>query len=346
MAEPGQRPFAERPVAERVSGHASFLHRGTPWHQRLMIMLGDGLVLFFGAILWIGGRPLRRGLVWALSATAYRLMRSKQRVIRINLDLAYKGQLSEAQKDSLIRDLFTHFTRGLLDLLFDWVYWRPKDIAKYVTPHGRQVLAELAARGQGSTLVACHLGNPDLALKLVRSVGFDLYVMYKAFRSPWFDQFIAHKRLQVGSGLIEVPGSRHRWVDGRRERVTGQDIEQEVRALWANNFCVGFLADQYAHRNALPMTVLGVPDTPTQAGAWRYVVNNRTPVVLVVLVYTDDGELDWRCSDIMDVEEKGDPETTLIHHMQRADDWFEAQIRENPAQYFWGHRRFARHHYE
>ena len=346
MTDTRMASLAKLPPEQRVSGHASFLHRGSPWWQRLQMAVADALVAVFGVILFLGGRPLRRLVVRGLSGLAYRIMRGKQKIIRTNLKLVFGDELDEAQTQRLIRDLYTHFTRGLLDLLFDWVYWRPRDIEKFVTADGRRILHELQARGQGSSIVACHLGNPDLALKLVRSTGFDLYVMYKSFRSPWFDRFIARKRLKVGSGLIEVPGSRHRIVNGKRELVPDQDIGSEIRALWSRNICVGFLADQYAKRNPLYTTVMGVPDTPTQAGAWRYVVENRIPVVLVSAVYTDDGDLEWTCSEIMDVEDQGDPQTTLVHHMQRADDWFEKEIRKNPAQYFWGHRRFARHHYE
>lgn len=338
--------FSERPIEQRISGHASFLHRNTPWWQQLQILFIDGLVFAFGCVLWLGGRPLRRALIRGLSAGAYRIMRKKQYIAEINLDLAYKNSLSEAEKARIIRAMYTHFARGVLDLVFDWVYWPPKKIARFVTPEGRERLNAMQNSKEGSSLVCCHLGNPDLTLKLVRAVDFDLHVMYKGFKSPWFDRYIARKRLSVGSGLIEVPTSRHTIVNGQRQKLDSGSIRDEVRELFDQGHCVGFLADQYANRGGLRMDVLGVPDTPTQTGAWSYLIDNNVPFLLVVGVYTDDDEIRWHCSEILRPEDQGDEEATLRHTIGRANAWFEELIRQYPEQYFWGHRRFDRRYYE
>ena len=338
--------FSQRPAAQRISGHASFLHRGTPWPQRVLIYLLDALVFLFGCVLWLGGRPLRHALVWGLSAGAYQLMRKKQRIAEINLDLAYNHQLDASEKARIIRQMYTHFARGVLDLLFDWVYWPPRKIARFVTPQGRERLTALNNAAEGSALVCCHLGNPDLTLKLVRAVDFDLHVMYKGFKSAWFDRYIARKRLKVGSGLIEIPSSRHRIVNGKRVKVGKKSIHDEVKALFEQGHCVGFLADQHAKRGGLRMDVLGVPDTPTQTGAWSYLIEQNVPFLLVVGVYTDDDEIRWHCSEIMRPQDQGSTQATLRHTMEQANAWFETLIRRYPEQYFWGHRRFDRQHYD
>lgn len=338
--------FSQRPMEERISGHASFLHRGTPWWQKLQIFLADTLLLAFGSLLWIGGRPLRRMLVRSLSSLGYHLMKSKRRIAEINLNLVYGDKLDATEKQRIIRAMFTHFVNGLLDLLFDWVYWRPKQIRPFVTDDARQRFEEMKQITGGTAIVCCHLGNPDLAFKLIRETDFDVHAMYKGFKSPWFDRFIALKRLKIGGGLIEVPASRHRIVNGKRESLGRQSIRAEVQKLFQNNHCLGFLADQYATRGGEPLTVLGVPDTPTQSGAWRYVVENRVPFVLLVVVYTEDGGLNWQCSKIFQVEDQQDEHATLVHTMNQANTWFEQQIRAHPEQYFWGHRRFKREHYQ
>lgn len=337
--------FSDLPPEQRISGHASFMHRNTPWNQQVKILLADGLVMFFGALLWLGGQPLRRLLVKALSGGAWRLMRKKQRIAEINLDLAYKNSLDSAEKQRILRAMYTHFARGVLDVLFDWIYWPPKRISQFVTPEGRKRLNQLQESPEGSSLVCCHLGNPDLALKLVRAVDFDLHVMYKGFKSPWFDRYIARKRLSVGSGLIEVPGSRHKVVNGKNVRLERGSIRGEVEELFRQGHCVGFLADQHAHSGGLRLPVLGVPDTPTQTGAWKYVVDNKVPFLLVVGVYKGDDKIIWHCSEIMRAEDKGSDEETLRDTIMRSNAWFEELIRRYPEQYFWGHRRFDRSYY-
>ena len=338
--------FSELPAAERISGHASFLHRNTPWQQWIPILLADFAVLFFGCLLWLGGRPLRKVLIRGLSGGAYRLMRKKQRIAEINLDLAYNYSLSAQEKARIIRAMYTHFARGVLDLIFDWVYWPPSKIGHFVTDEGRERLMQMQNSAEGSALVCCHLGNPDLTLKLVRAVDFDLHVMYKGFKSPWFDRYIARKRLSVGSGLIEIPASRHRVIDGKPIRLPPSSIREEVKALFDQGHCVGFLADQHASRGGIQLDVLGVPNTPTQTGAWKYVADHHVPFLLVVGVYEGDDKIVWHSSPIMRVEEQGDEEATLRHTINQANTWFESLIRQYPEQYFWGHRRFDRSHYQ
>lgn len=338
--------FSKLPAEQRISGHASFLHRNTPWYQWIPILLADAAVLFFGCVLWLGGRPLRKLLIRGLSAGAYRLMRKKQRIAHINLDLAFNNSLSEAEKNRIIRAMYTHFARGVLDLLFDWVYWPPRKIAPFVTEEGRQRLMQMQNAPEGCSLVCCHLGNPDLTLKIVRAVDFDLMVMYKGFKSPWFDRYIARKRLSVGSGLIEVPSSRHRWVNGKRKSLGRGSIRNEVMALFDQGHCVGFLADQFANQGGLKLTVLGVPDTPTQTGAWKYIAKKNVPFLLVVGVYEGDNKIVWHSSPVMRISDQGDEEATLRDTINRANAWFEDLIREYPEQYFWGHRRFDRKYYK
>ena len=338
--------FSQLPVEQRISGHASFLHRNTPWWQWINIYLADALVFIMGCILWLGGRPLRRLLVRGLSGAAYQIMRKKQRIANINLDLAYNNSLSDEQKTKIIRAMYTHFARGVLDLLFDWVYWPPKNIARYVTSEGRERLSTMKNAPGGCALVCCHLGNPDLALKLVRAVDFDVHVMYKGFKSPWFDRYIARKRLSVGSGLIEVPSSRHRIVNGKRESLGRPSIRKEVQDLFEQGHCLGFLADQYANRGGIEMEILGVPGTPTQTGAWSYVVDQKAPYLMVVGVYAKDESFQWHSSPIMQIEDQGDRDATIKHTMMQANEWFESLIRQYPEQYFWGHRRFNRSHYQ
>lgn len=338
--------FSELPAAQRISGHASFFHRNTPWQQWIPILLADFLVMVFSAILWVGGRPLRKVLIRGLSGAAYRLMRKKQRIAEINLDLAYNNSLSQEEKARIIRAMYTHFARGVLDLIFDGVYWPPRKIRHFVTEEGRERLMQMQNGGEGSALVCCHLGNPDLTLKLVRAVDFDLHVMYKGFKSPWFDRYIARKRLSVGSGLIEVPASRHRVVKGEVVRLPPSSIRDEVKTLFDQGHCVGFLADQHASRGGIELDVLGVPGTPTQTGAWKYVADYKVPFLLVVGVYEGDDKIIWHSSPVMRVEDQGDEESTLRHTINRANAWFEELIRQYPEQYFWGHRRFDRSHYQ
>lgn len=337
---------AEAMPEGEVSGHASFLHRGGSRLGRFGMALADGLMGLLGLCLRLGGRPLRNGLIRLFGAAAYHIMRDKRRIARINLDLVFGDSRSPAEKERIVRAMYDHFARAMLDFLFDYIFWPRRELESAMTADARARLDDLRAEGRGSAVVSCHLGNPELLLRLLTHSGYDGYAIYKGFSGAWFDRYVGRKRLRAGCGLIEVPGSRHRIRAGQRESVNEGSLRAEVEALWARNKGLGFVADQYARRGAIKTTVLGVPDTPTQVGAWRYVVENRIPFLLHVAIYRPDGGLDWHCSDVIRIADQGGADATLRHYLELANGWFEDAIRAHPEQYAWGHRRFDRSYYK
>ncbi|MAA74794.1 MAG: hypothetical protein CMN28_08815 [Salinisphaeraceae bacterium] len=340
-------PSSHPPIRHpgQVSGHASFLHRDSSLRERCLMQVGDTLAVGFGLLLRLGGAPLKRAIIAGLGALAYRVVPEKRRVARTNLDLVFGDRLSDAEKSRIVSVMFRHFARGLLDLFYDRIYWPNERVAASVNSDAKAKLDELQDIGRGSAVVSCHLGNPEMLLRLLTEAGYDGYALYKGLHSPWFDRYVGRKRLAAGAGLIEVPSSRHRSVDGKRQKLPARSIRSEIEALWANNSGIGFVADQHT-RTGMKINVLGVPDTPTQIGAWRYVVENRIPFLLHVAVYDETGGLTWHCSDIFRVTDQGSPDETLAHYLQQANYWFEEMVRRYPEQYFWGHRRFDRRHYE
>lgn len=331
-------------TAHKVSGHASFLHRNSSLSARAWMAAGDATTYFFGALLRVGGRPLQNWLVERLGQLAHRVSPKRCHIAHTNLNLVYGQRKNSAEKNRIVRAHFKHFTRGFLDFLYDRTYWPQARIAAAVTPSAQAKLDELAASNQGSAVISCHLGNPELLLRLLTEAGYDGYALYKGMKSPWFDRYVGRKRLRAGAGLMEIPSSRHSCENGKRVKHDSHSLRGELETLWSQGAGVGFVADQHT-RGGIRTRVLGVPDTPTQIGAWRYVVDNKIPFLLHVAVYEPDGELTWHCSEIYHITSQGTPEQTLMYYLQTANDWFESMIHAYPEQYFWAHRRFDRKHY-
>lgn len=329
----------------KVSGHASFLHRNSGLRARVLMFLGDKITGFFGLLLWLGGLPLQRWLVHRLGGFAHWVSPRRRHVARTNLDLVYGQSKSDAEKDRIVRAHFSHFTRGFLDFLYDNIYWPQARVATAVKPCAKAKLDEMAANGHGSAVISCHLGNPELLLRLLTEAGYNGYALYKGMKSPWFDRYVGRKRLRAGAGLIEIPSSRHSCEQGKRVKHASHSLRDELEVLWQDGAGVGFVADQHT-RSGIRINVLGVPDTPTQIGAWRYLTENQIPLLLHVAVYEADGSLTWHCSEIYHTQNQGTPDETLMYYLQTANDWFESMIHAYPEQYFWAHRRFDRRHYE
>lgn len=329
-----------------IYGYASFAHRDYSFGDWLIITFSGAIVWFVGLILRIGGTPLKNALIWSLSGLAYRLLREKRRIALINLDLVYQDRMPESRKQDIVKGMFAHFVRMTLDLLFSEIYWPDEKLLARVIQIDTSSIDAAIAQGNGHAMISGHIGNLELMQHVASVRGYPIVTVYKGFRNPWFDLFIGRKRLNRGTGLIEIPSSRHTIKDGKRVKVAQRGIRRIVEEVWGKGHGIAFAADQYARHSRLRMPFLGIPDCPMQAGLMGYVIKNRIPFTLHALMYNPKGEPIWVRSDPIFIEQKGNYQETLRHYMSVMNAWLEARIHEYPEQFYWGHRRFARHYYE
>lgn len=346
--KPGEEPalFA-RPV-KRAASDAQFETRRYSLFQRTYMAVFD-LVIFgvIGTGLRLGGRPLQRLLCWVIGRTLYWTMPRRTHVAMVNLDLAFGDEKSEADKRRIARAMYVHFVRLAMDVIWDTVYWSPRQIQRRVNLRGSEVLARALESGVGWCGVASHLGNWELMCTTACAQGFDFTGVFKSARIAYVDRFVGRKRLRSGMHLIEVPHSEYEVVDGERRKKPRRSIRPQIESTWAGNRGIGFLCDQYPGSGGLPLPFLGVPDVPTHPGMPRYALDNGVPFTLCVTVYNDEGGADWIVRGPVYPEQKpGGPDETLRYYTTLFNAWHGEMIRRYPEQYAWGHRRFPRHYYK
>ncbi len=307
----------------------------------------DALVTLFGILLRLGGRPLRWLVVHGFGNLAYWLSPERRRISLINLDLVYGDSLKEAEKRRIVHGMFLHYARAVLDSFYDFIYWPPEKLLASIGREGAAPIEAARKLGRGYAFVMSHLGNIDMTASAVAVNGFQCYGIFKGFKSAWFDRFMGRKRLAHGISLIEVPATRHDIVNGRRVKIPRGSLRAEIVEIWKRNLGMIFACDQYSRRGGIPMTFMGVPDTPMQVGALKYAVDNGIPLVFGSLVYDSAGRPRFHSVGPLTIEEQpGGSEATLLHCLERYNRWLEGEIRRYPEQYAWAHRRFPRHYYE
>ena len=330
-----------------VSGWASFLHRRDTRAGKLFMDLLDGLVAAFGLLFRLGGRPLRWLVIHGFGNLIYWLSPERRRVSLINLDLAFGDSLSEADKRAVVRGMFLHYLRAVLDSFYDFIYWPPHKLLASIGHDGAVPIEAARRLGRGYGFVTSHLGNIDLTARAAAVNGFQCYGIFKGFSNAWFDRLMGRKRLAYGISLIEVPTTRHDLVDGKRVKAPRTSLRAEIVEVWKQNKGLLFACDQYTRRGSVPMTFMGVPGAPMQVGALKYAVDNGIPLVFGTLVYDRNGYPKWHCEGPITIEpQPGGEDATLLHYLGRYNRWLEGEIRKCPEQYAWAHRRFPRHYYE
>lgn len=177
------------------------------------------------------------------------------------------------------------------------------------------------AEGKGALLVTGHYGNWEVAAAAVAARGVPIHAVVKPQRNRLVNVMVQEARARLGIGTI-----------------TMRKAAREVPRVLKNGGVIGIVADQDARASGVWVPFFGVPastfrgpaqfalryDAAVFASVARRLPDGRYRVEgeRIPIVRTDDGEADeLRLT------------AALAAHL-------EEQIRQDPGQYFWFHKRW------
>jgi KDO2-lipid IV(A) lauroyltransferase len=288
-----------------VAAQLSADHRG-----HLAARLGIGLLrvvrwLPFGAVGWLGA-----GLGWL----AWLLPSDRRRVGRINLALCFP-ELDAAARERLLRRHFAALGQMVLEYGYGWFAPR-QTIERLVRIEGRE---RLHAQGRQPLILAMpHMAGLDLAgLRL--SLETPLVSVYSRQKSPWFDAFMRERRLRFGTGIIH---SRQAGI-----RAALQGLRQGLNLF--------YLHDQdHGSSGAVFVPFFGTP-AATITGTSRIAALTGAAVLPCWLRRDRDGY-----TVVIEPPLSDFPSADPALDTARLNQIIEQQVRRQPQQYFWLHRRF------
>jgi KDO2-lipid IV(A) lauroyltransferase len=255
-----------------------------------------------------------RGLGWLL----FRLAGSRRRIAERNLELCLP-ELSPPQRDALVRDHFGWLGRSLLERGLLW-YAPVQRLRRLIHVEGDVGLAERSERPVMWLVphfMALDVAGAATQLFQSRKVGS----IYQKQSNPVFDAAIRRGRLRFNQGEVY---SRH-------ERAL--PLVRAIKRGWA----FFNLPDMdFGRKDAAFVSFFGVPAATLLAPSKmaRSLGMTVQPVVAETLpggagyhVRFLDAWTDW-------------PSDDPVADAARMNRWIEQQVRLNPAQYLWVHKRF------
>ena len=253
-----------------------------------------------------------------LGRIGWHLVASRRKVALRNLELCFP-ELSAAERERLAREHFRWLGRSLLERGLLW-YASPARLRRLIRVEGEVQLAERSARPV--MWLAPHFMGLDVAgasvLLFQKRKGISIY---QAQSDPVMDAALRRGRLRLGNAEIF---SRD------------QAAKALVRAIRKGDGFFNLPDMDFGTRDAAFVPFFGVPAVtllaPSRlAKALDMIVQ---PIVAEILPggrgYRVRYEPPW--SDF--------PSDDPIADAARMNRWIESEIRRNPAQYLWVHRRF------
>jgi len=277
--------------------------------------------------------PTRLGLgvLWCLSGMPYawqlrtgrlfgRLSRRfaprREHIAAVNLSLCFPD-LAPAARAELITELFDSLGIGLLEMALSW--WAPGGkLQKLATLEGLEHLQTALDRGKGVILLSGHFTTLEIGGRLL-SLHVPFHVMYREHKNAAFEAVMTAVR------------TRHYKKAIRRGDMRG--MLQSLR----ENMPVWYAPDQdFGAGNSLFAPFFGVPAASITATSRLARISGAPVVPFFQTRLTDARGYRLTLYPALD----NFPGESIEQDTRRINAVIEAQVRKQPGQYLWVHRRF------
>ncbi|MEO5881071.1 MAG: lipid A biosynthesis acyltransferase [Caldimonas sp.] len=254
----------------------------------------------------------------AFGRLGYRLVSSRRKVALRNLELCFP-ELSEGERTALAREHFAWLGRSLLERGLLW-FAAPARLRQLIHVEGDVELAERSDRPVmwlGAHFVGLDIvGASILLFQKRRAVG-----IYQTQSNPAMNEALLRGRLRLGNG----------------EMYSRDDAGKRLfRAIRRGDGFLNFPDMDFGTRDAAFVPFFGIPAATLVAPSRLARALNM--IVQPVMVDMLPGGQGYRVSF---GEPWADfPGDDAVADSERMNRWIEAEIRRNPAQYLWVHRRF------
>lgn len=255
-----------------------------------------------------------------LGRLAYRLSRRYRTVAERNLQMAYGDQWTRQQRQQMVRQVFIHFAKSLMEFLVgDGL--SSDDLRRMVRLVGEEHLQWCLQQGKGTLVITAHYGNWEIAARyLTQCKGYVLNVVAR----------------DADDTATTVLVNRIREQGGYRVIPRGQAARAVLQALKRNEL-VALLPDQNAGDLFVPFfgRLAG-----TVAGPALLALRSGAPLLPVFCTRQPDNTYLFEILPPLVVQPSGSKERDVTETMTRLNAIIEQQIRKHPSQWLWLHNRW------
>jgi KDO2-lipid IV(A) lauroyltransferase len=297
------------------------LKRETKRRGPLKRAVGNGFARVVLALLWLLHwlpLPLNAALGRGLGRLLYRVAGSRRKVGRRNLALCLP-ELSDDEREKLLREHFRWLGQSLLERGLLW-WASPARLKRLIHVEGDIHLAERSDKPVMWLVphfIALDVAGASTQLFQSRQVAS----IYQAQSNPVFDRAMRRGRLRYNQGQVF---SRH------------ETALPLVRAIRRGHVFFNLPDMDFGIKDAAFVPFFGIPAATLLAPA--RMARSLGMVVQPVLAEVLPGGRGWRVRYLPPWKDfPGDDD---IAASTRMNGWIEQQIRQNPSQYLWVHRRF------
>jgi Kdo2-lipid IVA lauroyltransferase/acyltransferase len=241
--------------------------------------------------------------------------RKRKHIARINLKQCFP-EMTDENREKILVDHFRSLGITLVEL--SMYLWPDERLKPLVKVEGLDHLLNALDKNKGVILLAAHFTTAILATRLLR-LFTELYAVYRKLNNRCMDSII--KNEAGDTGIMLVP----------------HDHLKTIIACLKNNIPMMYLPDQnFGKRQSIFVPFFGIP-TATITATSRLAAINNSPVI-PVFPQRANNHRGYLLTIGQPLENF--PTDDLESDTVRINKLIEEQVRKNPADYLWIHRRF------
>ena len=258
-----------------------------------------------------------------LARILYKVDKRHRAVGLENLKLAFGEQYSEAERDAIVRGVYRHFCRMLMEMLHIPRKLHPETWRDRITLAGHEAVLDRLLKGGPIIMLSGHFGNWEMAGYLFGVFGFPPNSVARTLDNPHLDRFLRSFRERTGQKLIPKSG--------------GYD---QILGVLNSGGVLSFLADQDAGERGMFVDFFGRPAS-THKSIALLALEHKAPVVVGYARRIGPGfRYEVGCEEVIHPEEWAGTADDARLLTQRYTAALERVVRRDPEQYLWLHRRW------
>jgi len=252
---------------------------------------------------------------------------SKHHIAKTNMRLAFPD-VSDAQIDSWLKESWNRIGRtfGEFPLLGRIKVF---DKNSNVDVVGLEILEKLKRDGKGAVLISGHFANWELMAAVFSQADLPVRVTYRPTNNPYFDKRIRAQRAAYGIKLMVAKSG----PKGAKELIRALREGQSVALLNDQKFNEGI---------EVPFFGEGAMTAP---GPTRLAMQTGAPLIPMSIVRTDGANFRVTVHDEIKLTTGGTRAENIRATVIKITEFVEDQIRANPTDWFWVHRRWPKELY-
>ena len=259
----------------------------------------------------------------ALARLIDRVDRRHRQVALRNLEAAYGDHYSPAERDQIVRKVYQHILRMLMEMLQIPRLLHPTTWRRYIRLKGHGLAVERLIQGGPMILLSGHYGNWELAGYLFGTFGLPPYSVARVLDNPYLERFLRTFREQTGQRMIAKKGGSEAMV-----------------AVLEGGGVLSMLGDQDAGPRGQFVPFFGRPASTFKAIALLSYEFNAPIVVGCARRVGRGFRYEVEVEALLEPDRDSTDPNVLRDLTQQYTEALERMIRRDPTQYFWLHRRW------